>query len=114
MMKPATHCSRISDKWKAYSGMAAAFLVVAKDSDAQVVYTDVDPDAAVISGNYDVDFDNDGDRDLAVGQESRLLLMENDGTGKFELSFGISSRAQTFSLAAADYDADGDVDLFAN
>ena len=60
-----------------------------------------------------VDFDNDGDRDLAVGQESRLLLMENDGTGKFQLSFGISSRAQTFSIAAADYDADGDVDLFA-
>ncbi|MCB1097164.1 MAG: VCBS repeat-containing protein [Verrucomicrobiae bacterium] len=60
-----------------------------------------------------VDFDNDGDRDLAVGQESRLLLMENDGTGKFQLSFGISSRSQTFSIAAADYDADGDVDLFA-
>lgn len=60
-----------------------------------------------------VDFDNDGDRDLAVGQESRLLLMENDGRGRFQLSFGISTRAQTFSIAAADYDGDGDVDIFA-
>jgi hypothetical protein len=60
-----------------------------------------------------VDFDNDGDRDLVVGQESRLLLMENDGSGRFQLSFGTSTRSQTFSIAAADYDADGDVDLFA-
>lgn len=60
-----------------------------------------------------VDLDNDGDSDLAVGQESRLLLMENDGSGRFQLSFGISSRAQTFSITAADYDADGDIDLFA-
>ncbi|MGK0187643.1 MAG: hypothetical protein ACI9R3_003431 [Verrucomicrobiales bacterium] len=60
-----------------------------------------------------VDIDNDGDRDLAIGQESRLLLMENDGAGRFQLSFGMSTRAQTFSIAAADYDNDGDVDIFA-
>ena len=66
MMKRATHSSRISDKWKAYSGMAAAFLIVAKDSDAQVVYTDVDPDAAVVNGNYDIDFDNDGNVDVQL------------------------------------------------
>ena len=60
-----------------------------------------------------IDLDNDGDSDLVVGQETRLLLMENDGEGRFELAFGTSTLAQTFSIAAADYDADGDLDLFA-
>ena len=50
-----------------------------------------------------VDFDNDGDRDLIVGQEWRLLFMENDGKAHFDLAFGLGTHAQTFSLAAADY-----------
>lgn len=59
-----------------------------------------------------VDFDNDGDRDLAVAQEWRVLLMSNDGHGHFQLEFGTSTEAQSYSLAAADYDLDGDVDLY--
>ncbi|HUF63147.1 MAG TPA: VCBS repeat-containing protein [Verrucomicrobiales bacterium] len=59
------------------------------------------------------DFNNDGHRDLVVGQEWRLLFMENDGSGRFDLAFGIGTAAQTFSLAAADYDGDGDLDLYA-
>ncbi len=59
-----------------------------------------------------VDFDNDGDRDLAVAQEWRVLLMSNDGRGHFQLEFGTSTEAQSYSLAAADYDRDGDVDVY--
>ena len=59
-----------------------------------------------------VDFDNDGDRDLVVAQEWRILVMSNDGQGRFQLEFGTSSHAQSFSLSAADYDLDGDVDVF--
>ena len=59
-----------------------------------------------------VDLDNDGDRDLIVAQELRVLFMSNDGTGKFRLEFGLGTRAQTFSIAAADYDADGRLDVF--
>ncbi len=59
-----------------------------------------------------IDIDNDGHRDLVVGQEWRILFMENDGHGRFDLAFGIGTQAQTFSLAAADYDQDGDLDLF--
>lgn len=59
-----------------------------------------------------VDIDNDGDRDLVVGQERSILLMRNDGTGQFELVKNAPSRAQTFSLAAADYDLDGDLDVY--
>jgi hypothetical protein len=36
-----------SDKLKAYTGMAAAFLAVAPEADAQVLYTDVDPDVVL-------------------------------------------------------------------
>ena len=59
-----------------------------------------------------VDLDNDGDRDLVVAQEWRILLMSNDGGGRFQLEFGIGSRAQSFSLTAADYDTDGDLDVY--
>lgn len=59
-----------------------------------------------------VDFDNDGDRDLVVAQEWRVLFMSNDGTGRFQLEFGTSSEAQSFSISASDFDLDGDVDLY--
>jgi hypothetical protein len=59
-----------------------------------------------------IDLDNDGDRDLVVSQDFRLLFMENDGTGKFELAFGVGTKAQSFSLAAADYDVDGYIDVY--
>ncbi|MFT4550014.1 MAG: hypothetical protein ACI8XO_003675 [Verrucomicrobiales bacterium] len=59
-----------------------------------------------------VDLDNDGDRDLLVSQDFRILGMENDGSGKFVLSFGASTKAQSFSLAAADYDNNGLIDFY--
>ena len=59
-----------------------------------------------------VDFDNDGDRDLAIAQDFRLVVMANDGTGRFTRAFVAATKAQSFSLAAADYDADGLVDLY--
>jgi len=59
-----------------------------------------------------IDLDNDGDRDLIISQDFRILIMSNDGTGRFTLEFGASTKAQSFSLAAADYDNDGLVDIF--
>ncbi len=59
-----------------------------------------------------VDFDNDGDRDLAVSQDFKILFMDNLGGAKFELAFGLGLKAQTFSISAADYDLDGDLDLY--
>ena len=59
-----------------------------------------------------IDFDNDGDRDLVVSQDFRVLVMSNDGAGRFTLEFGSSTKAQSFSLAAADYDRDGRVDFY--
>ena len=59
-----------------------------------------------------VDLDNDGDRDLIVSQDFRVMVMANDGNGAFTLAFGSSTKSQSFSLAAADYDNDGFVDFY--
>jgi hypothetical protein len=58
-----------------------------------------------------IDLDNDGDRDLVVAQEFAVQLMSNDGRGRFQLEATSIRDSQTFSLAAADYDSDGDLDI---
>lgn len=59
-----------------------------------------------------VDLDNDGDQDLAVSQSNGLLIMENTGGLKFATRYREPGAANYFSMAAADYDGDGDLDLY--
>ena len=60
-----------------------------------------------------LDFNNDGIQDLAVATRGGVLIMQNDGTGKFELVSKLGPDGiDCQSLAAADYDNDGDLDLF--
>jgi hypothetical protein len=59
-----------------------------------------------------VDLDNDGDQDLVVGTEPGLQIAENDGSGRFTWRVLLDINTDSFSLAAADYDQDGRLDLY--
>jgi hypothetical protein len=60
-----------------------------------------------------LDLDNDGDQDLAVTIDNSVAVHANDGSGRFELAGRIPTEADLYSLCAADYDADGDLDIYA-
>lgn len=58
-----------------------------------------------------VDFDNDGDQDLVRSTSTELIVHVNQGGGAFPVAFALDVAGAT-SLAAADVDLDGRVDLF--
>lgn len=59
-----------------------------------------------------IDLDNDSDQDLVVATIGVIAFAENDGTGKFILRGGFPGAQYPFSVCAADYDLDGDLDLY--
>ena len=59
-----------------------------------------------------IDIDNDGDQDLAVATTEALVLFSNDGKGRFQLENELPIARRGVSLSAADFDSDGDLDLF--
>lgn len=59
-----------------------------------------------------VDFDNDGDQDLAVAVMGGVVLASNEDNTHFQFRTLLASTEDTMSLAAADYDNDGDPDLY--
>jgi len=66
------------------------------------------------SGVLIVDLDGDGARDLAMGRGGDVLIAWNDGAGHFptRTTLRLEHGARVYSLAAADIDADGDLDLY--
>lgn len=67
MMKKTTRKNKTS-KVLGYSGMATALLAMGADADAQVIYTDVDPDYTFTNEEYEIDFDGDGVTDVLLAQ----------------------------------------------
>ncbi len=59
-----------------------------------------------------IDIDNDGDQDLVVTTEQSLVLMSNKGKGEFQLEHELAIGHSGHSVSAADYDQDGDLDLY--
>ena len=59
-----------------------------------------------------VDLDNDGDQDLVVATIAMIYFAENAGDGTFTPRGGFPGARYPFSLSAADFDNDGDLDLY--
>ena len=61
-----------------------------------------------------VDFDGDADQDLVLATALGLIFLENDGAAHFSPKVTkLCPEAMPFTLCAADYDQDGDVDVYA-
>ena len=60
------------------------------------------------------DMDNDGDQDLLCAMGPTIVLCKNGGQGRFNRMVKMRSPtpAAFYSLAVADYDLDGDLDIF--
>jgi hypothetical protein len=59
-----------------------------------------------------VDLDNDGDQDATLATAAALLVYENNA-GQFTLRHADRNMSDAYSLAASDFDKDGDLDLYA-
>jgi len=59
-----------------------------------------------------LDLDNDGDQDLVTARSNSCVILENDGSGKFETRVKVPGAASYYSMAAVDYDNDSDIDLY--
>ena len=60
-----------------------------------------------------VDVDNDGDQDLLIAFHGGIAVASNENGERFEIRTIIPSNKHLMSLAAADYDNDGDLDIYA-
>lgn len=59
-----------------------------------------------------IDLDNDGDQDLVVASDPFVHFAENDGAGHFSLRSPVLIETDAYSLCAADFDNDRDLDVY--
>jgi hypothetical protein len=79
--------------------------VVDRAAAAGVDYLDLTTSALLL------DLDNDGDQDL-VTASGPLVFHSNDGHGNFSMET-VFPTSPVYTLAAADFDSDGDLDIYA-
>lgn len=75
-------------------------------AEAGVDWMDASPCALLL------DLDNDGDQDLVVAVGNSIRFHENDGQAKMEMKTSVDLESAPMSMAAADYDNDGRLDVY--
>ena len=80
----------------------------AKDIAAEAELDLIEPTHAALF----VDLDNDGDQDLVASIAKYVFAYENLGDAKFKQHVGLESTSMIRSLAVADYNNDGLLDIF--
>ncbi|MGV9013939.1 MAG: T9SS type A sorting domain-containing protein [Flavobacteriales bacterium] len=65
-MRSRTTSKKGLAQWLGYSSMAAALFAIGSKADAQVVYTDLDPDVVLLNNHLNIDLDNDGIVDMKI------------------------------------------------
>lgn len=72
---------KYTKKLLSYSAVAGAFIAGGQSADAQVVYTDVDPDSVLSyltgTGSMDIDLDNDGNVDFQLNNSYTFSFWTN-------------------------------------
>jgi hypothetical protein len=59
-----------------------------------------------------IDLDNDGDADCVLAHRFSVTFLQNDGAARFQIVRTIDTDSRVSGLAAADYDHDGDLDIY--
>jgi len=59
-----------------------------------------------------LDLDNDGDQDLLVAMPGAVVVAVNNSKGKFVVTNSLAIDDDPMTMAAADYDNDGDTDIY--
>ncbi len=87
--KPIMNKTLLNDKLKSYSAVAGSILATAASADAQIVYTDVNPDNVLTITNgtmnsFDVNFDGDAQVDVQIATYGYLY-------GAYQLNYSLSA-----------------------
>ncbi len=80
--------------------------VVERSAEAKVDFLEPTHSALLL------DLDNDGDQDLTIAVGRHVFFYANDGRAVFTQKAVAQSESMARSMAAADYDADGDLDVY--
>lgn len=95
----------LSKKLLAYSSAAGAVMAVGQTANAQIVYTDVNPDETVVGSSYNLDLNDDGTTDFVLTQGSwysgwsTVRITPQGGAGFLSTQYPPASGWGTYTFA---------------
>lgn len=108
---------KYTKKLLSYSAVAGAFVAVGQTADAQVVYTNVEPDSVVSiftgPGSMDIDLDNDGNVDFQIRHDVSYSIYTSTSSSttytyflayRYANIFKVASGAEVFGVNTSQVD----------